>query len=151
MFRNADRSRGGQNNFRDAEIPKYTKLAALTDTRASLAHRVRSYLDSNCAQCHRPGGSRGEFDARFDTPLSRQRLILGPVVSSDLGIPGAALIVPRNPSRSMIYQRMKRRSDVFNMPPLATREADREALAVLKKWIISLPPGKHPAKGRKPK
>jgi uncharacterized repeat protein (TIGR03806 family) len=135
----------------EAEIPKYDRLATVSDTTAPLEHRVRSYLDSNCAQCHRPGGSPGQFDARFDTGTPRSKLILGPLVSSDLGIAGVTLLSPKEPGRSMIYQRMKRRQDVFNMPPLATREADHEALAVLEEWILSLPEGKKLPSGKKPR
>ena len=80
--------------------------------------------------------------------LSRQKLIGGPVLSSDLGLAGVALITPRSPARSMIYQRMKRRQDVFNMPPLATHVVDQEALAVLEQWIMSLPQDKR-AQGKK--
>jgi uncharacterized repeat protein (TIGR03806 family) len=123
----------------EADIQKYDRLASVADTSATLEHRVRSYLDSNCAHCHRPGGARGEFDARFDTPLSKQNLILGPVLSSNLGLAHATLIAPKDPASSMIFQRMKRRQDVFNMPPLATQTIDQQALAALEDWIMRLP------------
>ena len=106
------------------------RLVAISDSTATPEHRVRSYLDSNCAQCHRPGGSRTEFDARFDTPLDQQKLVNGRVMSSNMGIDGTKLIVPGDPDRSMIYLRMKRRQDAFNMPPLATHLVDRAAVAV---------------------
>lgn len=127
-----------QPTFRDDDIARFDKLAAITDTTASLEHRVRSYLDSNCAQCHRPGGTRGEFDARFGTPLHQQRLVNIPLTTSDLGVPGTKQVVPGDPDRSMLYLRMKRRQDVFNMPPLATHEIDSAALSVVRDWIIGL-------------
>ena len=70
-------NRGGlfQPAIREEGVPRFERLVAVTDTSASLEHRVRSYLDANCAECHRPGGTRGDFDARFDTPLPRQKLI----------------------------------------------------------------------------
>ena len=37
---------------------------------------------------------------------------------------------------------MNRRRDVFNMPPLASHEIDKEAVAVVEEWIRSLPGGR---------
>jgi uncharacterized repeat protein (TIGR03806 family) len=125
----------------NGKIDGFERLAALADTESSLEHRVRSYLDANCAQCHRPGGARPEFDARFETPLSKQKLVNAPLASSDLGVSGVKLIAPGDTARSMVYLRMARREDVFNMPPLATQKADQEALKVFKEWIDSLPKG----------
>src|SRR5262249_25052640 len=101
--------------------------------------RGRSYRDANCAQCHRPGGARGEFDARFDTPPGRQKLIGGALIAADLGVPGAKVVVPGSPEKSMLYLRMNRRQDVFNMPPLATNLVDPDAVAAVAEWIKSLP------------
>jgi hypothetical protein len=114
------------------------RLAAIGDDSAPLDHRVRSYLDANCAQCHRPGGVRGTFDARFDTPLARQGLVGGKLIGADVGIPDSAVVVPGSLERSMLYLRMNRRSDVFNMPPLATHQVDEAALATLAAWIKQL-------------
>jgi uncharacterized repeat protein (TIGR03806 family) len=125
----------------ETALPGLGKLAALADTSASPEQRARSYLDANCAHCHRPGGARGLFDARFEVPLARQNLIRGPVAAADLGVKNPELIAPGDPERSMLYQRMLRRQDVFRMPPLATHEVDREAAAVLRAWILSLPKG----------
>ena len=38
----------------------------------------------------------------------------------------------------MLYLRMKRRQDVFNMPPLASHEVDTAAAAAIRDWIASL-------------
>jgi uncharacterized repeat protein (TIGR03806 family) len=128
----------------EADISGYPKLAALSDRKAPLEERVRSYLDANCSNCHRPGGTRGQFDARFDTPLAKQNLIKGPVGSTNLDLPNCKLITPGDLKASMVYQRMNRRHDLFNMPPLATHEIDREAVEVFAEWIRSLgePPRK---------
>ena len=56
-------------------IPNLTRLVPLDDPLGSLGDRARSFLDVNCAYCHRPGGAAADFDARFDTPLARQLLI----------------------------------------------------------------------------
>jgi uncharacterized repeat protein (TIGR03806 family) len=125
--------------LRDEAIPRLDRLAAITDKGATLEHRVRSYLDANCAQCHRPGGTRGDFDARFETPPARQKLVNAPLLSSDFGVAGVKVVAPGAPERSMVYLRMKRRQDVFNMPPLASHEADPVAVEVVRDWIKGLP------------
>ena len=99
---------------------------------------MRSYLDANCAQCHRPGGARPEFDACFDTPLAEQKLIGGRLIGADLGIPGGKVVAPGDLQTSVLYQRISRRRDVFDMPPLATHVADEQALTVLAEWIAGL-------------
>jgi hypothetical protein len=123
--------------IRDEDIPRFDRLAAVTDSDAAVELRARSYLDANCAQCHRPGGTRADFDARFDA--ARQKLVNAPLLSSDLGVSGVKLVTPGDPDRSMVYLRMKRRLDVFNMPPLATHQSDTVALAVVREWIKGLP------------
>jgi hypothetical protein len=124
----------------DKEIAGCGKLAAADDESAPLAHRARSYLDANCAHCHRPGGARPEFDLRFDTPLGKQKLLNGPLIAADLGVPGAKVVVPGDRAKSMLYQRMVRRTDAFNMPPLASHLVDRAAAEVVGRWIDELGP-----------
>src|SRR5262249_32066574 len=86
-------------------ISNYDRLVTVTDTNATLTYRVRSYLDSNCAQCHRPGGVPAFWDARYDTPLANQGIING-TVASTLGISGAKVVVAQDLSRSIMYLRV---------------------------------------------
>jgi len=105
-----------------------------------LEARVRSYLHGNCAVCHQPGGaSRGNFDARTTTPLTRTGLIDGEPAAGDLGIAGARLIVPGDPEKSILYQRVKR-TDFFRMPPVAYYDEPSPILPVMEEWIRSLAP-----------
>ncbi len=120
------------------DVVRLDRLRAVSDRGASLEQRVRSYLDANCAHCHRPGGARGLFDARFDVPLARQNIVNGEVAAADLGMAGAKVVAPGDLGKSMLYQRMNRRRDVFNMPPLASREVDQEAVGAVGEWINSL-------------
>jgi hypothetical protein len=55
-----------------------------------------------------------------------------------MGIDGPKLNVPGDPDKSMLYLRMKRRQDAFNMPPLASHVADPAAVAVVAAWIQNL-------------
>jgi hypothetical protein len=121
----------------DDEIHGLPKLARLEDGRASLEERVRSYLDANCSQCHRPGGAVAYFDARYDTPLDKQNLIDKPVVI-DQGIDNARAIAPNDIWRSIIFMRINT-LEPLKMPPLAHETMDRGAVALVRDWIESLP------------
>ena len=126
----------------EREIPHFTRLVAVTDISASLEWRVRSYLDANCAQCHRPGGAEAFFDARIDTPLEKQNLIAGPV-ENPLGISGAKIIVPRDTGKSVLFHRIDLVGNL-QMPPLAKNEVDRKAVTAIGDWILALPPAPPP-------
>jgi len=119
------------------EIPHLSRLVAVTDKKASLEMRARSYFDANCAQCHRPGGVEAFFDARFDTPLGQQGIINGPV-ANPMGVPGAKIVVPDDPDKSILLQRINNTSDL-EMPPLARNVNDTKAIATITQWINSLP------------
>jgi len=121
----------------EAQISRMDWEVSVTNADASLDLRARSYLDSNCSQCHRPGGVGAFFDTRLDTPLDRQGLINGPI-ANPLGIPGAKVIVPGDPDKSILFQRISVVGD-NQMPPLARNVVDSNAMAVIAAWIRSLP------------
>lgn len=122
----------------EEEIPNLDRLAALDDTSASIELRARSYLDANCASCHRPGGVNALWDARFDTPLSHQGLIYGPLVNN-LGDPLGRVIFPGSEAHSVLYQRILLAGGAnFQMPPLAKNLVDHDGVEVIKEWLLSL-------------
>ncbi|HLX94239.1 MAG TPA: PQQ-dependent sugar dehydrogenase [Verrucomicrobiae bacterium] len=122
----------------ESDIPRFAKLVALTDTAASVELRARSYLDANCAQCHRPGGAEAFFDTRFDTPLEKQAILNGPV-ANPLRIPGAKIVVPGDTSKSVLFHRISVVGDL-QMPPLARNTVDQQAVSTIAEWIGSLSP-----------
>ena len=123
--------------FKDEDVASFPKLAASDDTTRSLVDRARSYLDANCAQCHRPGGTVAYFDARYDTPLDKQELINGPVLI-DQGIDRPRIISPHDIWRSIVIMRMNTVGDI-KMPPLARETIDQKGVALLREWITSMP------------
>jgi uncharacterized repeat protein (TIGR03806 family) len=124
----------------EAAIPGYSKLVSVTDTNAALATRVRSYLDANCAQCHRPGGGvQANFDARFDTLLVNQGIVSGPVQNPQ-GISNAFVVAPADLGRSLLYVRDSNVGTPLQMPPLAKNVIDTNYVTVLSAWINSLVP-----------
>ncbi len=117
---------------------KAEKLFSLTDTNATVAQRARSYLHSNCAGCHSPNGpTPTNLDLRFTTALSATNACNSLPLVGDLGIANARLIVPGEPARSIVLERMKRR-DSSQMPPLATHLVDAAAAQVVNDWIAGL-------------
>jgi uncharacterized repeat protein (TIGR03806 family) len=124
-------------NLAGADLEKFPKLAAMDDTTRSVEDRARSYLDANCANCHRPKGTVGYFDARYDTPLARQNLIGGPVLI-DQRIDGARVIAPNDIWRSILYMRANTIA-AFKMPPLARNTIDTKGMELLREWIHALP------------
>jgi uncharacterized repeat protein (TIGR03806 family) len=121
----------------EADTASYPSLARPDDSRRSIEDRARSYLDANCSQCHRPGGTVAAFDTRYDTPLPRQGLIDGPVLI-DEGVDGARVIAPNDIWRSILFMRVNTLDDI-KMPPLAHSALDPQGVRLLRQWIQSLP------------
>jgi uncharacterized repeat protein (TIGR03806 family) len=124
-------------NFSDADLENFPKLAAPDDLSRTLEDRARSYLDANCANCHRPNGTVAYFDARYDTPLARQNLVSGRVLI-DERIDGARVIAPNDIWRSILFMRANT-TEPFKMPPLARNTIDERGMKLLREWIESLP------------
>ena len=126
----------------EPDIPTFPQAAQLDDPTASLELRARSWLDSNCSNCHRPEtGNRAAFDARFTTPLAGQGLIWGSVIDG-LGITDPYIVHPGDPSSSVLYHRaLAAGGSPIAMPPLAKELAQDEAIDLLRAWILRVDPG----------
>jgi uncharacterized repeat protein (TIGR03806 family) len=131
------KKRGLFQNAPEPLVPSHLpKLMDTQDSHAPLGERARSWLDANCAHCHRPGGTVASFDARFDTELSSQNLINGPILI-DEGIDNARVIAPRDPWRSILLLRAST-LEPLKMPPIAHEHIDPNGVALLRDWIESL-------------
>lgn len=120
------------------EVPSFLTTSPQTDLQASLDNRARSYLDSNCGYCHRPGSLRNAlFDARLATPIENTGMLNG-FAFNNLSILGGAIIVPGDTSKSLIYQRMRSLENQVAMPPLAKHLVDSAGVALIEQWILSL-------------
>ena len=107
------------------------------ETQYSLEARVRSYLDVNCAYCHRSGGTgAGVWDGRGHLTLTQTGLINGPLVETPVN-PGDLLVIPGNVNGSVVYNRAAAANGYSRMPPLATTEIDLEAAQLIADWIAS--------------
>jgi hypothetical protein len=107
----------------EAEIPNYLHSVSVTDATQPIQLRMRSWIDSNCSQCHRPEGYCPSYDGRFYTPLPEQNLINTFVKFRDL-------------DGSELYQRDDA-LDATKMPPLAKNVVHEAAMEVMRQWIAS--------------
>jgi uncharacterized repeat protein (TIGR03806 family) len=121
----------------EAGIKDLPRLAAPDDKSRSVEDRARSYLDANCSQCHRPGGTVAGFDARYDTPLDHQELVNGAVLI-DQGIDRPRIISPHDIWRSIAYMRIDTVGDI-RMPPIDRETIDEHGVALMREWIDSMP------------
>ena len=85
--------------------------------------RVRAYFDSNCSQCHRPGGIRATVDFRFSSAATADNI--------------CNFLVPGDPSTSPIYLKDSMRGD-GQMPPIASDIPDSRQLSLTAAWISGM-------------
>ncbi len=103
----------------------------------TVAQRARSYLHTNCSQCHRPGGGTPvNLDLRYQTAMSATNTCNATPADS-LGIAGAAVIAPANPDASILFVRMSHRG-ANQMPPIATNLVDTAGVTLLRAWISGM-------------
>ena len=106
----------------------------------SLEDKARSYLDANCASCHRPGTAvQALFDSRFDTDIDAQGLVYGALFTK-LGMADPRVIVPGDLEHSSLFVRLAAVHRDFAMPPLAKNLADTAGIALIEAWINSMSP-----------
>jgi hypothetical protein len=136
----------------------------LDDDGLPLAAKALGILHTNCGQtCHNQ-------TPRAKANLSKQNLRLDSTVldgrapDEALGVIATAVghraegvqwndhpfrILPGDPANSLIYQLMSHRDPTNmgrgQMPPIATRKVDTEAVKVIEKWILRLGAGNEPS------
>ena len=121
-----------------AQLEDFLEARPLDDETAPIEHRVRSYLDSNCSHCHRPGGTVDFFDARLGTPLRVQGIINGLIQGHfNLG-PDGRYIKPGDADLSALHVRMANVGNGAAMPPLAKNMVDQKAVDLLQEYLESL-------------
>jgi uncharacterized repeat protein (TIGR03806 family) len=121
-------------------LPSSPPIYPAYDSAAPVDARARSYLHSNCSQCHRPSGGAGRstMDLRFATPLSSTNTCNAvPLAEENFGSTSNRLVLPGSPSQSIVSLRMHT-LDGRRMPPLATALVDAQGTSVIDAWITGL-------------
>lgn len=124
----------------DKQIPKpWTKSAMVShDDTGDLSDQARSYLAINCAHCHRRGGGgTAAIEFPFEHALDKTNAIDVAPTQGTFGIPGAKIIVPGDPYRSVLYYRMATVGR-GHMPHLGATNVDVEGMQLIADWIGSL-------------
>lgn len=125
----------------DRNLGDLATLGAYTnpsDTAKPLAARARSYLASNCAHCHQPGGPTGlHLDLRYATPIDQTGALDAAPTAGDLGIAGARLIANGHKETSVLWLRMMS-TDRNRMPFIGSNVVDPVGTGTVGDWIDSL-------------
>ena len=130
-----------EENGRDrtlAGLPQ-VKLTNPYDATANLDERARSYLQVNCAHCHRFGaGGTADIDLHYGIALENSKALEVRPVQGGFGIVGAQILAPGDPYRSVLYYRMAKLGR-GRMPHLGSEVVDEGGLRLMHDWIRRLP------------
>jgi glucose/arabinose dehydrogenase len=117
---------------------KGRRLVDPYDVKEDLTLRARSYLHSNCAQCHvEAGGGNAMIDLEFTTKLDKMKVIDVAPQHDAFGLKDAKLIAPGRPEASVLLHRVGCRGP-GQMPPLATSLVDAPAVLMLREWVRTM-------------
>jgi len=115
-------------------------LAQYSDPLAQPVDLARSYLHSNCSNCHRPGSlAPTSIDLRHDISFNNMNICdATPANGNVLG--ATRVLTPNNINDSIIYQRMLEAAEPTSqrMPPLGSVIEDPQGLQFVSDWITSL-------------
>ncbi len=124
----------------DADTNSFLTLKAMDDPTATIDEKARSYMDLNCAYCHRPdANNRANFDLRLGLSLEQTGLLTASPIQS-LGIPNEKIVDPGKPATSILYHRVNSANPSIMMPPLAKNKVDAQAVQLINDWIVQLGP-----------
>jgi hypothetical protein len=113
------------------------------------------YLYGNCSGCHNAGGPLASLDLDFDQSVVRlaagvdgsERVHATAVGhASRFSPPGTAdavRLAPGRPEESTVLFRMRARDALSQMPPLGTRVADADAVALVSRFVSEIRIGNH--------
>jgi len=124
----------------DENTPNLLTSKSIYDPTATLEEKARSYLDLNCAYCHRPDtDNRAGFDLRLFNSLEATELLTAAILTP-LGIEDEKIVFPGYASKSILYHRTNSIDPTVMMPPLAKSKVDEDAVSMIEAWINQLDP-----------
>ncbi|MGB0579729.1 MAG: PQQ-dependent sugar dehydrogenase [Limisphaerales bacterium] len=105
----------------------------------SIERRARSWLHANCAHCHRRhGGGTAPLEVNYERELSESFTLWQKPTRGDFGLTNPSVIVPGDPSRSILNYRVSS-IGAGHMPPIGPREVDVNGARLLWQWVKGFP------------
>ncbi|MEO6926845.1 MAG: SO2930 family diheme c-type cytochrome [Rhodanobacter sp.] len=152
MNRDYDYGKGRQNQLQHlaeigylSDLPKPSDIpreANWRDPSATLEARARAYLDINCESCHNLNGIANVTGLSLGSYMPAGSHYTGICKSPEAAGPatGGRLfdIVPGKPDESILMYRMESTKPGIMMPELGRSTVDREGVALIRAWILSL-------------
>ena len=127
--------------YQAALITPYPGQSGNPPANATIEQKARSYMEANCAFCHRPDDTDlglVKIDLRLDTTFKDMNLCNGPPVKGDQGDASATLLTPGQPAKSITWLRVNAQPDMGRMPQIGTAQVDTNGLKLLGDWINSI-------------
>lgn len=119
-----------------------TSTVNYEDVSKPLEERMRSYVDANCAHCHKTNSHCDYRPIRLAFNETSIRSNLGVCVPPDEVINTALtnIISPGNKNRSVMYYRLNTTEESARMPLLGRSVIHKEGILLLEQYINSLSP-----------
>lgn len=120
-------------------VSQLKKLVNPYDKNQPLEARVKSYLHSNCANCHiNAGGGNSQMDLDFFADKTKIKILDEKPNHHTFGFKDAKIIAPGDPERSVLLHRISI-VGTGQMPQISRNMVDKQAVELFTEWIRSLP------------
>ncbi len=118
------------------------KIADAFDTKAaSVEERAKSYLEVNCAHCHRKEGSAnttGLYLLLSDKNPESWGVMKSPVAAGRASGNCLYDVVPGKPDESILVYRMTENDPEIRMPELGRSLQHKEAVQLIRQWVTEM-------------
>jgi putative heme-binding domain-containing protein len=119
---------------------KLPRLADPYDESGDLDRRARSYLQVNCSHCHQfNAGGAANIALGIEVPLDQTKTVGVRPIQGTFNIPGARIIAPGDPERSVLYYRISKLGG-GRMPRVGSNQVDERATRLIHDWITRMRP-----------
>lgn len=120
--------------------PSILSVVDYKDESQPLKTRLRSYLDINCAHCHRENSHCDYRPLRLAFSETVQSVNMGVCVAPDENIDPSLveIIVPGNYNKSVMHFRLNSTSEANRMPLLGRSLVDETGVQLLRDYILSI-------------